>query len=240
MKRAYLIEMTVLKDYMRQLIPLGFFVAFCISLGMQSIVAAPAVITMLKFMMGSMAVAAYDEQNNWGLFRLTMPVTRRDVVLARYAVILTIGCTGMAIGLLAAAVLTGVASAVELPGGLSSILAFDPGTILGMLFASFFCMFMGSAVASVITPVYFRFGQTKATQYLPMMTILIFIIPMLIIGSGVLDDAAVSMETLAELLKLIETPAGTAACMAVFAAASLVVLGISAAVSLRIYARREL
>ena len=87
---------------------------------------------------------------------------------------------------------------------------------------------------------YFRFGQTKATQYLPMMTVLIFIIPMLIIGSGVLDDAAVSMETLAELLKLIETPAGTAACMVVFAAASLVVLGISAAVSLRIYARREL
>lgn len=239
MKRAYLIEMTVLKDYMRQLIPLGFFVAFCISLGMQSIVAAPAVITMLKFMMGSMSAAAYDEQNNWGLFRLTMPVTRRDVVLARYAVILTLGCTGMAIGLLAAAALTGVASAVELPGGLSSILAFDPGTVLGMLFASFFCMFMGSVVASVITPVYFRFGQTKATQYLPMMTVLIFIIPMLIAGSGVLDDAA-SMETLAELLKLIETPAGTAACMAVFAAASLVVLGISAAVSLRFYARREL
>lgn len=239
MKRAYLIEMTVLKDYMRQLIPLGFFVAFCISLGMQSIVAAPAVITMLKFMMGSMSAAAYDEQNNWGLFRLTMPVTRRDVVLARYAVILTLGCTGMAIGLLAAAALTGVASAVELPGGLSSILAFDSGTVLGMLFASFFCMFMGSVVASVITPVYFRFGQTKATQYLPMMTVLIFIIPMLIAGSGVLDDAA-SMETLAELLKLIETPAGTAACMAVFAAASLAVLGISAAVSLRFYARREL
>ena len=100
--------------------------------------------------------------------------------------------------------LTGVASAVELPGGLSSILAFDPGTVLGMLFASFFCMFMGSAVASVITPVYFRFGQTKTAQYLPMMTVLIFIIPMLIIGSGVLDDAAVSMETLAELLKLID------------------------------------
>ena len=86
MKRAFLIEMTVLKSYVRQLVGLGFFVSIFVSIGMQRIVSVPGILTMMMFMMGSMSAAAYDEQSGWGLFRLTMPVSRRDVVLARYGV----------------------------------------------------------------------------------------------------------------------------------------------------------
>ena len=85
MRRAYLIEMTVLRDYARQLLGLGLFIAICLSVGMHSIVAVPGLLCMLYFIMGALSTAAYDEQNNWGLYRLTLPVSRRDVILGRYA-----------------------------------------------------------------------------------------------------------------------------------------------------------
>ena len=83
MKRAYLMEMTIFRDYIKQLMGVGFFVSIFVSAGMGSIVAAPAILTMMFFMMGCMSASAYDEQSNWGAFRLTMPVSRRDVVLGR-------------------------------------------------------------------------------------------------------------------------------------------------------------
>ena len=91
MKRAYLMEMTIFRDYIKQLMGVGFFVSIFVSAGMGSIVAAPAILTMMFFMMGCMSASAYDEQSNWGAFRLTMPVSRRDVVLGRYGVIVTLG-----------------------------------------------------------------------------------------------------------------------------------------------------
>ena len=41
MKRAYLMEMTIFRDYVKQLMGVGFFVALFVSAGMGSIVAAP-------------------------------------------------------------------------------------------------------------------------------------------------------------------------------------------------------
>ena len=116
MRRAYLIELTVFRDYGKQLLALGFLVAVLVGCGMQTVLAAPSIITCMFFMMGAMGAAAYDEQNDWGRFRLTMPLSRRDVVLGRYGAIVTLGLGGMAVGLLAALAIGAVASAVELPG----------------------------------------------------------------------------------------------------------------------------
>ena len=115
MKRAYLIELTIFRDYGKQLLALGFLVAVLVGCGMQTVLAAPSGITCMFFMIGAMGAAAYDEQNDWGRFRLTLPLSRRDVVLGRYGAIVTLGLGGMAVGLLAAFAISAVASAVELP-----------------------------------------------------------------------------------------------------------------------------
>ncbi|HBG3382974.1 TPA: ABC-2 transporter permease, partial [Clostridioides difficile] len=183
-----------------------------------------------------------DEQNNWGLFRLTMPLSRRDVVLARYGVIVTLGLVGLAAGLVGAGLVTALATFVDLPMGLSAVLAYRFEDVLATLFSSFFCIFMGSFVAGVVTPLYFRFGQSKATQYLPLIMVLVFfVLPVSLIGnSGLLDGGIVGTDALTSLLAFIETPAGVAASMGVLLAASALVLAVSAAVSLRLYERREL
>ena len=245
MKRAYLIELTVLKNYVRQLLGLGFFVSFCVCLGMQNLVAAPGILTMMLFMMGSMSAAAYDEQMGWGLFRLTMPVSRRDVVLARYGVILTLGAAGALVGFLAASLLMAVGSVVELPGGMSEMFALSRENVQATVFATMFCMVMGSLIASIVTPIYFRLGQTKATQYIPMIVVILFIFPFVVLGgSGILDGGTVQLEgmmrVLVDVLAFVETPAGVAAFSAVAVVFVLAVLAVSSAVSLKLYEKREL
>ena len=51
MKRAFLLEMTIFRDYARQLVGLGLLVSLCIGLGMQTPLAMPATLTCMFFMM---------------------------------------------------------------------------------------------------------------------------------------------------------------------------------------------
>lgn len=241
MKRAYLMELTIFRDYFKQLLGVGFFVAIFVSCGMGSIVAAPAILTMMFFLMGTMAAAAYDEQNRWGLFRLTMPISRRDVVLARYGIIVTLGFGGMLAGWAACLAVTTLGSVVELPLGISDALTFDADVLLGAVFSTAFCMVLGALLAALETPIYFKFGQNKTTQWLPLITVLLFVGPMLIInGTGVLDGGAGDFGNLARLLGFIETPAGVATCLGLGLVLTVAMLGISALVSLKVYERREL
>ncbi len=241
MKHAYLIEMTVIRDYARQLFALGIFVGLCTSLGMQSIVAIPGVLTCMYFIMGTIAGSAYDEQNNWALYRLTMPVSRRDVVLGRYGVIVTLGLLGMLAGFIATIALSLIAGAVPLPGDLSNSLGLTQDNVQAMVFSCAICTIIGSAVASIETPIYFRLGQTKATQWIPMISVFLFIGPMVILGAtGGLDNFAGIADAVRGLFAFIETPIGVVTSMAVAIVVACIILGISAAVSLKLYEQREL
>ena len=241
MKRAYLIELTVFRDYGAQLLAMGLLVALLVGVGMQTVVAAPAILSCMYFMMGAMGAAAYDEQNDWALYRLTMPLSRRDVVLGRYAAIATLGLGGMLCGLATAFVLSTAASLVELPDGLSEALSLDAGLVTAMFVATAFCVLIGSTCAAVVTPIYFRLGQTKATQLLPTLIVLVFVMPVVFLGNnGLLDGVVPGLESLGALLDFVGTPDGTATACAALLALSAVVLAVSAAVSLRLYERREL
>lgn len=239
MKRAYLIEMNVLRGYAIFLLSVGFLVTVLVGVGMQTAIVAPAILTCMYFMMGAMGSAAYDDQNGWGAYRLTLPVSKRDIVLSRYAAIVTLGLIGSAVGFAASLAVMGVASAVELPGGLSDSLAISGERVAGMGFATAFCVLIGSVVASVVTPVYFKLGQTKATQLLPTVIVVLFVVPFMVIGnSGILDGGAFGFVT--DFLAFAETPTGLAASIVALIAASLLLLAVSAAVSLKLYEKREL
>ena len=241
MKRAFLLEMTIFRDYARQLVGLGLLVSLCIGLGMQTPLAMPATLTCMFFMMSSMGLAAYDQLNHWELFRLTLPLSRRDVVLGRYAAIVTFGLLGMVVGLVAALAATAVVSAVGLPGEVGEAFAFDPDMLSVMAVVTCFTLFIGSVVASVVTPLYFRLGQTRATQILPTAIVLLFVVPVVVLGnSGMLDGGIPGMELVSAALEALDTPAGMAVGCVVLIALSAVALAISAAVSLKLYERREL
>lgn len=241
MKRAYLIEMTIFRDYARQLIGLGVLVSLCIGFGMQTPLAMPATLTCMFFMMSAMGLAAYDELNHWGLFRLTLPLSRRDVVCGRYAAIVTLGAIGMVVGFVSACAAMALASFIPLPSDIAEAFSFD-GDMLGvMLLVTAFTLFIGATVASVVTPLYFRLGQTRATQILPTVIVLLFVVPVVILGnSGMLGGGIPGMELLSNVLVVLETPTGMVAGVVVCVCASAVLLAISAAISLKLYEHREL
>lgn len=238
MKRAYLIELIIFRDYGKQLLPLGFLVAALVCCGTKTILAGPSIITIMYFMMGTMCAATYDEQNDWGRFRLTLPLSRRDVVLGRYGAIVTLGLGGMAVGLLAAFAISAVAHAVELPGELSQALALDDGALSAMTLSTASSLLIGSAVASIVTPIYFRLGQTKATQLLPMFIFVIFNLPL--VFSGLLGGSLPGIEYIDVLFAYSETPEGLMLSCVGMVAAAAAILGLSAAIALRLYETREL
>lgn len=241
MKRAYLIEMTVFKHYARQLLGLGLLVSLCIGMGMRTPLAMPATLTCMFFMMGAMGLAAYDELNHWGLFRLTLPLSRRDVVLGRYGAIVTLGLLGMVVGVVGALVSVAAISALGIGGEVGETFAFDPDLLGVMAFTTSFTLLIGSVVASVVTPIYFRLGQTRATQILPTVIVLLFVLPVATLGnSGMLDGGIPGMELISSALEALETPAGIVAGVAVCVIISAVVLAASAALSLKLYEKREL
>lgn len=241
MKSAYLIEMTVFRDYARQLLGLGLLVSLCIGVGMQTPLAMPATLTCMFFMMATMGLAAYDELNHWGLFRLTLPLSRRDVVLGRYAAIVTLGLMGMVVGLVGALTAIAAVTVIGVPGEVGQAFSFDAELLAPMAFTTVFCLLIGSIVSSVVTPIYFRLGQTRATQILPTVIVLLFVVPVVILGnSGMLDGGIPGMELLSAALELLETPGGMAAGCALCIVVSALALGVSAAISLKLYEKREL
>lgn len=241
MLRAYLVEMTVLRDYARSLLGLGLIVAACVSLGMQTTMMAPGLLAMMYLLLGVSGTNSFDDLNGWGCLRLTMPLSRRDVVVARYGSVVTLGLGGLAAGLATTLVLAVVARVIPLPGELSPALALSEDVLLGMGLSAGAFFAVGSLCAAVEVPLYFRFGSTRATQYLPLVPLFALLCPIIVLGgSGMIDESTLTAEGIAGALSLIWSPAGVAACFVGLLALSTALLGISAAISLRLYETREL
>ena len=152
-----------------------------------------------------------------------------------------IGLIGMAAGMIGALALSAIATVAPLPGDLSATLGLTQDNIQAMVFSCALCAIVGSGVAAIETPIYLRFGQTKATQWIPMISVLLFISPAIILGAtGGLGNFAGIADTIRGIFAFIETPVGAAVSLVVALAVSAIILGISAAISLALYDRREL
>lgn len=238
MKKAFLVELTVLTGYIKQLLPIAAIVGIFIAIGTGNTVALAGIFVSMFSMMGAMAASAYDDASNWGAYRLTFPLSRRDVVLGRYTAVTAMGVLGIAAGVLLQVLAAVVGGLGILPSDISSTLTLTEGDILASVFSIFCCLFMGMTAAAFAIPVYFKFGNTKATQFLPMMVMGGYCLIMIAMGN--LSQHVDVGSVVAQVVTWIETPVGVAFCAFAFIALTVLVLSLSAAVSMGIYARRDL
>ena len=84
MKAMIVSDFAVLRSVLLQLLGICLVVALFMGYVMGAVDTAAAIAAMVPFT-GLFSLAAYDEQNNWERFRLTLPLTRRQVVFGRYA-----------------------------------------------------------------------------------------------------------------------------------------------------------
>lgn len=199
---------------------------------------------------GSVAIAGFfpllfmtslftvDEQNGWERFRLTLPVTRSQVVRGRYLTVL-VSCAVSVLAAMALAVPLSWLAETGLP--VATVLPTEGPGIGELLFttsvASAAAALAILLLASLSMPVYLRYGATKASRLAPAVVILAFCLAMATLEQvGVLAQWGPHVDAWLEGL----ATSGQGAPLAVLAAvAVLAVYAVSSQVSCVIYERRQ-
>ena len=235
MLRMMKMELAVLKKYLKQITFTMLIVIVCLVVGMGSLTSVPGMAFLTVTFSVSMSASAYDDQNGWGSYRLVMPVTRREVVQGRYALNLLLAIAAAVAAVLMTAFIA-LGSAVELPEFLANLAVWDNQQLEATLAASISCACIGLCICSVTLPAYFKFGMTKATQYLPFIMIFLSVAPFLVlgvIGGPLLDQVKGAIE-------LAETTGGLGLIAFAALAISLAVYAASSFIAVRLYSARDL
>lgn len=236
MLRMMKMELAVLKKYLKQITFTMLIVIVCLVAGMGSLMSVPGVAFLTVTFSVSMSASAYDDQNGWGSYRLVMPVTRREVVQGRYALNLLLAIAAAAVAAVLMTAFIALGSAVELPDFLANLAVWDNQQLEATLAASISCACIGLCMCSVTLPAYFKFGMTKATQYLPFIMIFLSVAPFLVlgvIGGPLLDQVKGAIE-------LAETTGGLGLIAFAALAISLAVYAASSFIAVRLYSARDL
>ena len=237
MLRMMKMELAVLKKYLKQITFTMLIVIVCLVAGMGSLMSVPGVAFLTVTFSVSMSASAYDDQNGWGSYRLVMPVTRREVVQGRYALNLLLAIAAAAVAAVLMTAFIALGSAVELPEFLANLAVWDNQQLEATLAASTSCACIGLCMCSVTLPAYFKFGMTKATQYLPfIMIVLMSVAPFLVlgvIGGPLLDQVK-------DAIELAETTGGLGLIAFAALAISLAVYAASSFIAVRLYSARDL
>lgn len=236
MMRMVKMELVVFGQYLKQLFFSILFMAVCFAAGTGNTSALPGIIFMMGIFSLSNSASNYDEHNGWAAFRLTMPVSRREVVLGRYLFVLAGALSESLLVAAAALVLSMLGQASMLPEVVARVVRLDADAMQVGLFTLAFCSAVGFVIASVSMPVFFKFGQTKATQWLPFIMMFLGVAPLMIVGFM----GGEAMMAAQRALAFAQTPEGLAAFAAGACAFGLVCYAVSCVISLRIYSARDL
>ena len=145
------------------------------------------------------SVAAYDDMNEWQTFRLTLPLTRKGVILGRYASMFLV-CVGSAlIGVVFAYIFGAIIGLISpqtasefgsswnytSPSGefLStlSLAVNPPETIWGSSIAG---AAMALFLAAITLPLIAKMGLTKGARYVPVVAVVLFLIAFAAFSDG--------------------------------------------------------
>lgn len=232
MKAMIVSDFAVLRSALLQLLGICAIIALFMGYVMGAVGTAAAIAAMVPFM-GLFSLAAYDEQNNWERFRLTLPLTRRQVVFGRYASIalLTAGSLTLALVLgLGIAAVAGLLPTEWLPESLSPA-ENTPEMIVGSTIGGVSVVAIAMAVAM---PVIARCGMTKAARIVPIIVVLVVAFAVAFFDSGIQLTGV-----LADLVFWLNTGSNYLFLAAAMVAAVAVIYVASAFVAAKLYEKRE-
>ncbi|MBC3803484.1 ABC-2 transporter permease [Acetobacterium fimetarium] len=145
MKGLILKDLINLKKSMRTLgIMLLAFVVIYIPLGSESFISGMVV---LMFAMLVITTMSYDDMAKWDTYALTMPISRKEVVLSKYLLMLMLDFTSVVLAL-----------ALTFVGSLLTGTGMTTETLLGIPIILMIAVIFGS----VLIPMIYKFGIEKA------------------------------------------------------------------------------
>lgn len=229
MKTMMLFDLITSRNSLPTLLGITLFAGVVIAVGMGTPIAAAACVAAMVPFMYLFNVAAVDEQNGWERFRLTLPLTRRQVVYGRYGSVLLVAACALVLGLMVG-VLIGKGATLLPAGALPEGLALDDIGTGALMVAAVLVALMVLTSAAVGLPFIVRYGMTKGTRLVPAVLLLALSAGMAFFGG---QAEALSLDALL-------TGFGAFALAAGATVAVLVLYGASALLSARLYEQREL
>lgn len=237
MMRAYMFDALVVSDYLKQRALSGLIVVAFIVMGTEGLAVVPAVFISLYGIMGPMSAFAYDENNAWETTRLTLPVSRGQVVTARYLMAVTFTVSAFVFAMAIIGVLWVAGQVLPLPAGIAAMLELDGDGLVSIGLSACVTAFMAAVVTSVTLPLAFKMGNTKATQYAPFIICALMFVGAIAFANVVGSGALAAMQGVFDWLSQPVNLALTASGVLVLAA---VLMAVSAGIARRFYATRDM
>lgn len=230
MKAMIFSDLITSKNAFLQLLGITVFVSVFIAIGTGTLVTSVACMAAMVPFMYLFSIAAYDEQNGWERFRLTLPISRRQVAYGRYASMFIIMVVSLAVAILTGVLIGVIAEA--LPSNMA-----NPGLFLSewglptLLAVGVLTQILIFLAAACSLPIIMRFGMTKGSRLVPVILLLALSFGAAFFGS--------SVETL-DFDVMFSDPGVLGITLAIATAIAIILYCASAYLSARLYKNREL
>lgn len=161
MKRAFMSELAIVRTLIPSIAGVGLFIFVALTLanasdgdsGMSADACAVSAMSPILFMN---SLAGYDNQNGWERYRATLPLSRKDIICARYLCIVAFS----AIMACAAVLLNIIALPILNSAGIPS----TRQAVFEIAIASVASMLISLMIVFLAQPLFFRFGHMEALR----------------------------------------------------------------------------
>lgn len=200
---------------------------------------SPIIVLLVGFIMPHSVVTApllmTDERRGWSAFRLTLPLSRADVVIGRYASIGAVVAGSVALAVLAYVASCGLNAVVS---GLPVIQHFTGGFDAPGL-VTFSCAAFALAIImfAVLLPFLFALGTTKALNFVPFAFMMLIVAWIYVLRSF---DFSAFLPVVDNVVACAQSIGGALAVAAGVTVAALAIYMLSGALALNLFRRREL
>lgn len=165
-------DLAIMRKNLLQLFGVCLIVGVGMAYGTGSLIVATACISSMVPFMYLFNVAAYDELGGWQSFRLTLPLSRREIVLGRYLGVLVALTVSAVFAVVFSFVLGAVVDALPLPADLAKSLSLTenlPDEIVMSGLMGSLCVLVA---ATVMLPLVTKWGLTRGTRLVPVIIVL--------------------------------------------------------------------
>ena len=161
MKRAFMSDLAIVRTLVPSIAGVGLFMFVVLTLanasdGDSGISAGACAVSAMSPIMVMSSLAGFDNQNGWERYRATLPLSRKDIICARYLSIIVFS----AIMACAAALLSIVSIPLFDHTGMPS----TGQTVFEITIASAASMLISLMMVFLAQPLFFRFGHMEALR----------------------------------------------------------------------------
>lgn len=234
MKRAFMSELAIVRTLTPSIAGVGLFIFVVLTLanasdGDSGMSAGACAVSAMSPIMVMNSLAGFDNQNGWERYRATLPISRKDIVSARYLCITIFSVIMTCAAVLLSIVAIPILNSVGIPSTGETVFETAIASAISMLF-SLMAVFL-------VLPLFFRFEHMKAQR----LSVGLYALYMCLIMVTLNSFNPISNQLMSMIAGANPDPSVLGFLCAGIAALATVVLGaVSCAISTKVYRARNL